>query len=144
MNRRQVAQRLGKSQATVRRIEGVLLHPTQDSRGVHRFDDKEVEALAHGVENGTITLWQELRRGSTDAANDDPPVDFGSGKACTACADLEQQVQALRNELDELRRRHRRDLEDLRAEHSRERAQQDAEASELAIQVADLLATLED
>jgi len=54
MTRKQVASRLGKSVATVRRIEGVLLYPTRDSRGVHRFDVSEVDALARRVKNGSV------------------------------------------------------------------------------------------
>lgn len=50
-----------QSVATVRRIEGVLLHPTLDSRGTYRFDDDEVEALARDTESGRVTLWQVLR-----------------------------------------------------------------------------------
>jgi hypothetical protein len=42
----QVARRLGKSVATVRRLEGAQLHPYVDASGVHRFDVREVERLA--------------------------------------------------------------------------------------------------
>ena len=46
LTRSGVARRLGKSIATVRRMEGVELHPTRDERGVHRFDPDEVERIA--------------------------------------------------------------------------------------------------
>ena len=44
--RAQVARRLGKSISTVRRLEGVDLHPVRGPDGVNRFDPAEVEALA--------------------------------------------------------------------------------------------------
>src|SRR5689334_12598155 len=45
LTRTQVARRLSKSVATVRRLEGHLLHPRRDWRGVYRFDSYEVEQL---------------------------------------------------------------------------------------------------
>lgn len=49
LTRSQVAKRLGKSIATVRRLEGSRLHPTRDREGVYRFDRDEVSALACGL-----------------------------------------------------------------------------------------------
>jgi hypothetical protein len=46
LTRTQVARRIGKSLATVRRLEGVQLHPHVDANGVHRFEVREVELLA--------------------------------------------------------------------------------------------------
>jgi hypothetical protein len=46
LTRSKVAQRLGRSIATVRRLEGTALHPEKDGRGVHRFAPEEVEELA--------------------------------------------------------------------------------------------------
>jgi hypothetical protein len=43
LTRGQVARRLGKSIATVRRMEGNELHPARDERGVLRFTAEEVE-----------------------------------------------------------------------------------------------------
>lgn len=48
LTRSGVAKRLGKSIATVRRMEGVELHPVVDARGVHRFNPDEVERVARG------------------------------------------------------------------------------------------------
>jgi hypothetical protein len=45
LTRAQVARRLGKSIATVRRMEGVLLHPECDSNGVHQFDADDVDSI---------------------------------------------------------------------------------------------------
>jgi hypothetical protein len=46
LTRSQVARRLGKSLATVRRLEGSSLHPRRDDNGVHWFDESEVQRLA--------------------------------------------------------------------------------------------------
>src|SRR5688572_29571556 len=46
LTRAQVARRLGKSIATVRRLEGESLHPLQDEAGVYRFDAAQVDRLA--------------------------------------------------------------------------------------------------
>ena len=133
MTRQQVATRLGKSLATVRRLEGVRLRPVQDSRGVHRFDPDEVEALARDLASGQVALWQELRPSSGDSSGVQRSVD------CTNCPDLEHQVQALHRQLDDLRAKHERELNELH----RARAQHDREAEELAEQLAELLASLE-
>jgi hypothetical protein len=52
LKRAQVAKRLGKSIATVRRLEGVALHPIVDTDGVHRFDPEEVERVRRGGAGG--------------------------------------------------------------------------------------------
>jgi hypothetical protein len=65
----QVARRLGRSLATVRRMEGVALHPTRSQRGVWLFDEAEVEEVARDVadsgralpgseDNGVPPRWQ--------------------------------------------------------------------------------------
>ncbi|MFM2416615.1 MAG: hypothetical protein RL385_1338 [Pseudomonadota bacterium] len=46
LTRSEVAARLGVSVSTVRRLEWDRLHPEIDDLGVHRFDPREVEALA--------------------------------------------------------------------------------------------------
>ena len=52
MTRGQVARRLGKSIATVRRLEGTQLHPRRDASGVLRFDPNEVERVARALGRG--------------------------------------------------------------------------------------------
>ena len=54
MTRAQVAERIGASVATVRRYEGTLLHPHVDKDGTHRFDPKEVMALAASRANQAL------------------------------------------------------------------------------------------
>jgi hypothetical protein len=45
LTRREVAERLGVSTSTVRRMEFVRLNPTPDKRGVWRFDPAELEGV---------------------------------------------------------------------------------------------------
>lgn len=49
LTRSQVAQRIGRSIATVRRMEGRSLHPRRSRRGTWIFDSDEVEAVAEEV-----------------------------------------------------------------------------------------------
>jgi hypothetical protein len=58
MTRTEVARYLGRSIATVRRAEGVHLHPRQDHRGVNRFAPAEVRALAEAIRSGAVRLAQ--------------------------------------------------------------------------------------
>ena len=134
MTRQQVAKRLRKSLATVRRLEGVRLHPIQDGRGVHRFDPAEVEALAKDIEQGNVELWQELRATLDDRSHVDE---------CVNCVDLEQRLRAMRDQFEVQRGNHRRELATLQAEHERRIAKHEAEAGALVAQVSELLASLE-
>lgn len=128
MTRQQVAKRLGKSLATVRRLEGVRLRPVQDGRGVHRFDPAEVEALASDIEAGQVALWQEL--GPTSGDRDHT-------SECADCADLKERIESERSN-------HQRELASLQADHERQIARYDADARALVAQVAELLAGLEE
>jgi hypothetical protein len=62
MTRTDVARKLRKSVATVRRWEGVELHPTVDANGVHLFDEAEVEALAKRLYGGSSNSGSEPPR----------------------------------------------------------------------------------
>jgi hypothetical protein len=130
MTRKQVATRLGKSLATVRRLEGVLLHPTQDSQGVHRFDRDEVEALAQNVEQGRLLIARELRH----ARPATPEDNWRAG--CPNCGELQEQLKSLETSVEDERARHQRELAALRRDH-------DEEARQLVIQVNELLALME-
>jgi hypothetical protein len=46
LTRSQVARRIGRSIATVRRMEGISLHPDHGPRGTRLFDPEEVEEVA--------------------------------------------------------------------------------------------------
>lgn len=64
MTRSEVARALGRSIATVRRIEGVYLHPRRDANGIHRFDAREVRELQADLERRAVCLapsWFENR-----------------------------------------------------------------------------------
>jgi hypothetical protein len=56
MTRAQVARYLGRSIATVRRVEGHHLHPYRDAKGVFRFDPDEVRALRTALDRGALRL----------------------------------------------------------------------------------------
>ena len=47
LTRAEAAKLLGVSVATVRRMEGITLHPSLDAFGRHVFDRAEVHAVAH-------------------------------------------------------------------------------------------------
>src|ERR1051326_2865811 len=104
LTRRQVARRLGKSVATVRRIEGILLEPIRDRRGIYRFDPNDVEELVEDVNSGAIRLLAEIR----SAAQEDWPDPWcwsrTSGNGGRSEAD-ESKRAADRDEVDALRLR---------------------------------------
>lgn len=56
MTRSQVARALGKSIATVRRTEGVHLHPRKGADGVNRFDAEEVQQLQTDLARRSVRL----------------------------------------------------------------------------------------
>ena len=53
LTRAAVAKRLGKSIATVRRLEGKHLFPFRDHRGVHRFSETQVDMVLDLMKSGT-------------------------------------------------------------------------------------------
>ncbi|MDF3067094.1 MAG: hypothetical protein K0R38_2695 [Polyangiaceae bacterium] len=118
MTRKQVAERLGKSVATVRRLEGVLLHPKLDSKGKHVFDADEVTALIEGIRAGEITLWQQMR--ATTESLEGIGVDNLHAAECSRCTELEDAIAQLRRQLVEQERGARRELDAVRAERDRE------------------------
>lgn len=134
MTRKQVGRRLGKSIATVRRIEGVLLHPVRDERGIHRFDPDEVEALALDVDHRVVSLSSEFDSLKRDARL--------VSQGCSACVTLENELQDVRAKLARQDRAHRLAVEQLRTERDREAAAYKREERELVVQVEELLATL--
>jgi hypothetical protein len=79
LTRSEVAKRLKKSRATVRRLEGVELFPRVDACGVHRFNSNEVDAVARRLRAGEVTAargnWlygrrePHRKRGAERAAN---------------------------------------------------------------------------
>lgn len=82
LTRSQVARRLGRSLATVRRLEGIELHPQRDARGVNLFDPDEVDAVASQLaESGSV--WRsnpnasrtEYFHGQTRQESQRPSID---------------------------------------------------------------------
>jgi hypothetical protein len=111
LTRREAAARLGKSVATIRRLEGTHLTPRLVA-GVHRFDPDEVDAL----------------RGLRIPEAWGPGSDNGFGRKARRDEALEQESQARRQvekQRDELRKRLgqvSRELEELRRENTELRA----------------------
>jgi hypothetical protein len=89
LTRAQVAARLGKSIATIRRMEGTDLHPRKDANGVHRFSPVEVAAVARGPRTHAWPLGVRIARPN---AADDGPVD-------ESISEREMRVQALERDL---------------------------------------------
>jgi hypothetical protein len=59
LTRFQVARRIGRSVATVRRLEGKALHPSRDGRGINRFDEDEVERVAQEIADNGHPMLEE-------------------------------------------------------------------------------------
>lgn len=133
MRRAQFAKRIGKSVATVRRLEGTKLFPTVDEDGTHRFDPAEVEAFAARMDRGTRPqsswLRAELARRAEEEAEDRDHV-----------ARLERQrvdTEAFHRTLAEQRARGQRTLEEREQRTLAEaRANLDAVQRDLALEIA--------
>jgi len=123
MTRKQVADRLGRSLATVRRLEGHLLHPRRDARGVHHFDRGEVERLARDLELRRVSLAPSARSRAAYESYPQPRDDT----PCFVCEDLQRQVEVLGGELETQRRAHRLQTEALRADSEQVKAHLRAE-----------------
>lgn len=63
LTRKQVAARLRRSVATVRRLEGRALHPRRDAQGVHWFSAEEVERLRRAPEGMRVDACSPWLRG---------------------------------------------------------------------------------
>lgn len=64
LTRSKVARRIGRSIATVRKMEGHSLHPVQGLNGVHIFDEDEVERVARRIRKTGRALWRPAANGS--------------------------------------------------------------------------------
>jgi hypothetical protein len=74
LTRAQVARRLGKSIATVRRLEGDQLHPRRDDAGVYRFDSAEVDRLAAHLRVGRRQNTSDIAFGAARSECEHPQV----------------------------------------------------------------------
>lgn len=135
LTRTQVARRLGRSVATVRRIEGVLLFPATDARGVHRFRDTDVDALAENVKRGRVKLVDAMR----SAYSGKTIVRGKRHMDCPGCRAKDEELRAIHAELSW----HKQELEaSLVLPGQGGARQRNSDITDLAIQVADLLATI--
>lgn len=94
MKRKQVAAALGKSLATVRRLEGRLLFPKQDANGHWRFNPRKVAELVRSVKRGKslIRYMQPMPRAPLWAPRQSN-VDAAAGLLRRALRLLEQKGQ---------------------------------------------------
>jgi hypothetical protein len=106
-----VARRLRRSISSVRRLERHELFPVRDARGVHWFDEGEVDELARRLARGEVTAaqgaWlsggeQPRRRALATEARDQAAG--GRGPAGSSQR-LEQELQGLKKENAVLRER---------------------------------------
>jgi len=136
MTRKQVADRLGKSLATVRRIEGVLLHPTVGLNGTHHFDPDEVDDLVRDIKRGRVSLAQgiEERTAGTGSRNAE----------CEQCAEFESQIDELRDQLESQRFRHMREIETLASKWSAERTRLQLQYENVKAALAEFVSAIED
>jgi hypothetical protein len=114
LTRSQVARRLGRSLATVRRAEGKALHPTVDGRGVHQFDPVEVDALAErltGRFEEPHSAYAFGRDDHLEAREEEDAREVNELKA--RAADLERAVRASHEELERYRRHVREVIEEV-------------------------------
>jgi hypothetical protein len=91
LTRREVAATLQKSIATIRRLEGHVLHPQRDARGTHWFDLDEVERLRmapHRAKPWARSKWLRQRMGiaTRDAAHRRHPAPRALFDACEMVA----------------------------------------------------------
>lgn len=121
LTRSQVARRIGRSLATVRRLEGKELHPRPDARGVNRFDSKEVDELAErlmetgsvpglrdgGPENSESDYWQDaqgIRKLTADVDDLQRQLSHAERKARDADHELEEYKGRVARALGDLAR----------------------------------------
>lgn len=128
-----VAKRLGKSIATVRRMEGVELHPVRDERGVHRFDPDEVEQIANALSRPPSRhRTAELYRWRNDCS--DGSEGRGAYETITG-ASIFEELQALAAQIRcdaEMVLRDRQMIERMRAHD--ERLRREAAKEEVAVE----------
>jgi len=104
LTRSAVAKKLGRSLATVRRLEGKELFPWCDNRGVHWFDEADVERVAARLARGAVPAAQgawlrKRRRHSHESAVD--PRRRETREPSDSVADLRAENERLRRELDD-------------------------------------------
>ena len=145
LTRGQVAKRLGKSIATVRRMEGNELHPARDERGVLRFSAEEVERLVSsrdGEGQGAVTLarrssWLDDELASRDEKTIEEVV-VGEQGDNEQARDFDDRVRRAAAEMVRRESAHREHIE-----AERRRKQHEREVSELLVVQTEFLSLLE-
>lgn len=138
MTRQQVARLLGKSVATVRRLEGVLLHPVEDGKGVWRFDPDEVEQLSADVQSGRSSLWDAMNGADSRSLAHEEAAD-----PCQGCIALQGRLAEMEASMLGLRRQQEAQLRTLQSERTAERASAQREARQVEREATRLLAEVE-
>ncbi len=153
LTRSAVAKRLGKSIATVRRMEGIELHPTRDERGVNPFDPAEVEQVAQtqrwgGARPHRIAGLDEYRRSVEEGDRDDDTSPFSDDSGEQSALDEMRELAAQMRHDAEMATRERQRMELLRASDEQRRREEveqaRAEHEELEEQLAELIDALDD
>jgi hypothetical protein len=85
----------------VRRMEGTLLHPTRDTRGVHWFRVAEVQALVRCQGRGELNLFR-LPSAVAPQHSDAPSHGEAIVQLAIENEDLRRQIAELVEEIDEL------------------------------------------
>ena len=122
--------------ATVRRLEGVYLHPVVDPSGVHRFNPREVDALAREIEKP-----RELRKVEPSEITSSESEGFA---ACIDCARLRERVKHLEAELSGAALSHVAELDALRDSWRLTLATTEDDQRKLESALAELLEALDE
>lgn len=148
LTRSQVAQRIGRSVATVRKMEGAVLHPRVDQHGVYRFAPEEVEAVAARIRATGRALDAapfEARSASSAVPPDYFELFAKKVNEDDSLTEREEEFERITSERDELRRalegerRAREQLETRDAQRAREEA---AATTAMALNLLDDLESL--
>jgi hypothetical protein len=93
---------------------GHFAAPADGCAGTSLFDESEVEQIVRDVEQGLVTLWEQMR-GASD------PLGGPSMAPCADCSRREHDLALARAELEDRQRRHQTEVQALRTELERER-----------------------
>ncbi len=122
LTRAGVAKRLGKCVATVRRMEGVELHPTKNHRGVNLFDPDEVEEVARSKPSPSPYRMQDLTARGIVEQDDRREL---KARHNAQIEEYEEQLEDVHVELERTQQQVRRIQEE--AERDRKIRQEEAE-----------------